>query len=153
MRGSTLRLLAALVLLSVLPACDPPEPRAKVQKPFPADSESSEPAADPESEVRRDGPPTRADLVASVPVSVAAIELRHRELVRQLEASEEALLALEAELIVAETPDQHQRLQARAGELREASRQLAVEARALRSEAAQLHDTSVRLKAIVGAGE
>jgi hypothetical protein len=132
--------LAALVLLLV--ACEPPAPRAKVQKPFPIDEEGPTAPSEP------DGPPSREQLVAGVPATVEAIEERHQGLVVRLEEVETALTAVDAELKLAVTPEQHQRLQDRAQELRAAARLLAVEAAELRSEAAGLRETSRQLKVL-----
>lgn len=140
-----LLLLVLLALGLVVTACEPPAPRAKVQKPFPIDEET--PTAAPEP----DGPPSREQLVAGVPVTVAAIEERHQALVVRLEEVETALTAVDSELKLAVTPDQHARLQERAAELRAAARMLAVEAAELRTEAARLRETSRQLKAISGA--
>ena len=140
-----LPLLAPLVLL--LAACEPPAPRAKVQKPFPIDEVASPAAEEP------DGPPTREQLVAGVPATVAAIEERHQALVVRLEEVETALIAVDTELKLAVTPEQHQRLQQRAIELRAAARGLAVDAAELRSEAAGLRETTRQLEAISGAGQ
>lgn len=138
------RLLPLFLLALALAACEPPAPRAKVQKPFPT-AEQVTPAPTP------DGPPTREQLVAGVPGTVAAIEERHQALVVRLEEVETALTAVDAELRLAVTPDQHQRLQDRAAELRASARMLAVEAAELRTEAARLRETSRQLKAIAGA--
>ena len=139
------RLLPLLLFALALVACEPPAPRAKIQKPFPGEE------ATPAATVEPDGPPTREQPVAGVPVTVEAIEERHQALVVRLEEVETALIAVDAELKLAVTPDQHQRLQERASELRAAARMLAVEAAELRTEAARLRETSRQLKAIAGA--
>jgi F420-dependent methylenetetrahydromethanopterin dehydrogenase len=68
--------------------------------------------------------------------------------VERLTAAEVALIAVDASIETATTPEQHQELQARARELREAARALAVEARELRLAADALKDTSTRLRAV-----
>lgn len=140
-----IRLLPLLLGALLLLACEPPAPRAKVQKPFPIDEET------PASVPTPDGPPTREQLVAGVPVTVAAIEERHQALIVRLEEVETALTAVDAELKLAVTPDQHQRLQERASELRAAARMLVVDAAELRGESARLRETSRQLKVITDA--
>jgi len=139
-----------LLTLLALTACEPPTPRAKVQKPFP-DVEEATAAAEPTPEVRGDRPATRDSLVASVPASVEEIEARHRALVARLAEVELAIIALEEELKLATEPDHHAQLQDRADELRASARALAAEARDLRVAADELRDTSTLLKALGGA--
>jgi len=126
------------LLLLVLLGCDP---RAKVQEPFPTPPEPTA-AATPADEHTIEG------MVESVPARVDAIEQHHRALLERLAVAEAALLAVDEAILVATTPEQHQALQARAAELREAAHAVAVEATELRREAEALKDTSTRLRAV-----
>ncbi|MCP4869589.1 MAG: hypothetical protein GY898_12815 [Proteobacteria bacterium] len=126
------------LLLLVLLGC---EPQPKVQQPFPT------PAPEPAT-VELADEHTLEGMVQRVPTQVDAIEQRHRSLVEKVVAAEQALLAVDAAILEATTPEQHQELQAKAEELRTAAHALAAEAAELRKEADTLKDTSTRLRAI-----
>jgi hypothetical protein len=123
------------------------EPRPQVQTPFPGEAEVATEAPT----AALDGPPTREQLVASVPGSVAALESRHEGLVTRILETEEALIALDDAIRAATTPEQHADLQGEAAALRAAAREMAGEAAALRDEARRLRETSRQLKALTGA--
>lgn len=142
-----IRLLPVAAIL-LLVACEPPAPRAKVQKPFP-----TEEATTPEATPGEAGAPTAASLVGSVPAQVDAIEERHRALSAQLTEAERVLQELDTAIRAAESPERHADLQERAAELRATARALASDAAELSREADRLRDTSERLKAIGGTGQ
>lgn len=140
------RAASLVALLLLLVACEPTAPRAKVQKPFPGD-----PAAAEQATAVPDGPPSEVDLVGGVPGAIDALGATHRSLVLRLGEVEEALRSVDEELKSAVTPEQHQRIQARAAELRSAARRLAVDASGLRAGAEDLRENTRQIEALARA--
>lgn len=133
-------------------ACDPPQPRAQVKKPFPtADAVATPPpsagqasesrgasAAEDASFSAEDGPPTPAELVAQLEGDIQRLEAGQRG----LDAAWRAVRAAHREV---------EKDSLRSGDLRAAAGELQRRAREQRELAARVKNASLRLRALAAA--